>query len=153
VQISAAISPGSSGSPAVNMKGQAFGVNTFFRTEGQLLNFAVSGQSVLNLNRGSGITLEERAEGWLAEAKEQVKIGRAYMKQKEMGKALAAFDEAQKLGPDLAEAHYEMGLAFLMGGSVEGAQGAYKKLQKLDPRLAAALARKIQVPGKSGTKK
>jgi len=153
VQISAAISPGSSGSPAVNMKGQAFGVNTFFRKEGQLLNFAVSGQSVLNLTRGPGITLEERAEAWLAEAKEQVKIGRAYMKQKELGKALAAFEQAQKLGPDLAEAHYEMGLALLMKKNVEGAQGEYKKLQKLDPRLAAALAQKIQAQGKSGTKK
>lgn len=48
-QISAPISPGSSGSPVVNMKGQVIGVATFQIIEGQNLNFAVSGENVLDL--------------------------------------------------------------------------------------------------------
>ena len=153
VQISAPISQGSSGSPAVNLKGQAFGVNTFIRKEGQLLNFAVSGKLVLDMKRGPGFTLEERAEGWLAEAKDLVKQGRTFMKAKDVNKAINAFDLALELMPDLAEAHYEMGLALLMKNNMEGAAEEYKALKKLDPQLAASLGQKIQGKAKSGAKR
>jgi len=48
-QISAPISPGSSGSPVVDMEGKVIGVATFQFIEGQNLNFAVSGEHVLAL--------------------------------------------------------------------------------------------------------
>lgn len=48
-QISAPISPGSSGSPVVNMEGKVIGVASFQFVEGQNLNFAVSGEQVLDL--------------------------------------------------------------------------------------------------------
>lgn len=41
-QISAAISPGSSGSPVLNSDGKVLGVATFKKTDGEALNFAVS---------------------------------------------------------------------------------------------------------------
>ena len=46
VQISAPISPGSSGSPVINMSGRVIGIATFQRQGGQNLNFAVSARSV-----------------------------------------------------------------------------------------------------------
>ena len=46
LQISAPISPGSSGSPVVNMKGQVVGLATMTLTQGQNLNFAISHTSV-----------------------------------------------------------------------------------------------------------
>jgi len=49
LQLSAAISPGSSGSPVVNMKGEVVGVATFQLVRGQSLNFAVCSEQILAL--------------------------------------------------------------------------------------------------------
>jgi len=46
VQMSAAISPGSSGSPVVNRFGRVVGVATMYHTGGQSLNFAVSAKEL-----------------------------------------------------------------------------------------------------------
>ena len=48
-QMSAPISPGSSGSPVINLKGKVVGVATFQMIRGQNLNFAVSIKSVKKL--------------------------------------------------------------------------------------------------------
>jgi S1-C subfamily serine protease len=51
LQISAPISPGSSGGPVVNMKGEVIGIATF-QVRGQNINFAVPGYRVLALKDG-----------------------------------------------------------------------------------------------------
>ena len=51
LQISAPISPGSSGGPVVNMAGQVIGIATF-QVRGQNINFAVPGYRVLALRDG-----------------------------------------------------------------------------------------------------
>jgi serine protease Do len=51
LQISAPISPGSSGGPAVNMKGQVIGIATF-QVRSQNINFAVPGYRILALRDG-----------------------------------------------------------------------------------------------------
>jgi serine protease Do len=49
IQITASISPGSSGSPVVNMAGQVIGVATLQAAEGQNLNFAVPAERISKL--------------------------------------------------------------------------------------------------------
>ena len=52
IQITAPISPGSSGSPVVNMLGQVIGVATLQAAEGQSLNFAVPADRISQLKIG-----------------------------------------------------------------------------------------------------
>src|SRR4030042_1470570 len=59
----APISPGSSGSPVINMKGEVVGVATFFVVAGQNLNFAIPGERIARLVIRRGETLSERETG------------------------------------------------------------------------------------------
>ena len=54
VQLTAPISPGSSGSPVMNMKGEVIGIATFFVVAGQNLNFAIPGERIARLTMGTG---------------------------------------------------------------------------------------------------
>ena len=49
IQITAPISPGSSGSPVLNMQGEVIGIATFQFIEGQNLNFAIPSEKIANL--------------------------------------------------------------------------------------------------------
>ncbi|MBO4385149.1 MAG: trypsin-like peptidase domain-containing protein [Clostridia bacterium] len=58
IQTTAPISPGNSGGPLVNEYGEVLGVNTWQRTDGQNLNFAVNVHQVSRLDMGGFIDLE-----------------------------------------------------------------------------------------------
>jgi S1-C subfamily serine protease len=62
LQISAPISPGSSGGPVLNMRGQVIGIATF-QVRGQNINFAVPGNRVLTLRDGPPRPLPGHAPG------------------------------------------------------------------------------------------
>jgi tetratricopeptide (TPR) repeat protein len=53
-QMSAPISPGSSGSPVLSIKGQVIGIATFQFIQGQNLNFAVTAQQIMALKKFAG---------------------------------------------------------------------------------------------------
>ena len=70
IQITASISAGSSGSPVVNMKGEVFGVATFYFAEAQNLNFAMPVKRIFTLKQEEKTfaerSVEETEEGFFA---------------------------------------------------------------------------------------
>ena len=59
VQTTAPISPGNSGGPLVNMKGEVIGVNSFKRADGENLNFAICSLDVQDVLQQKGQTVTE----------------------------------------------------------------------------------------------
>lgn len=113
VQITAPISPGSSGSPVVNMKGEVIAVATFQAVKGQNLNFSIPGKRVADLTPGKGIILAEWEEGrkkeWLDSAEEIYSKGLPFVWAEKYEDALPYFEEAVKRNPRYAEAHFQIG--------------------------------------------
>jgi len=137
IQITASISPGSSGSPVVNMKGEVIGVATFQIVEGQNLNFAIPGERVLKLTPGKGKPLAEwqtgRAEGWLTSAEGLFSTGLTLLWTEDYEKALPCFEKAVEEKPDYAEAYYSLGYCNDQLGRHTQKIEAYKQAIRINP--------------------
>jgi S1-C subfamily serine protease len=125
------------------------GIVSLYFPGGQNLNFAVSAQGVPGLRTGPGQTLEERAALWLKEAQDLVKEGRKHLGDKDHAKALKTLQLAVKTKPDLAEARYYLGLAYLKAGQQEEANKELAWLMGLDPKLADELKAAFRTADKS----
>jgi S1-C subfamily serine protease len=113
-QMSAPASRGSSGSPVINMDGKVIGVVSFIVEPGQNLNFAVAGQSVLDLkDEKTVMTLAE----WTYSVSTQkpglaanlCKKGFEFSVQGKYKKALEYYREAAEKSPEDAESWYGLG--------------------------------------------
>jgi hypothetical protein len=136
IQITAPISPGSSGGPVFNSAGQVIGVARATYRTGQNLNFAVPGQKVLALRGGQGHSFREFSQDMPGAALEQFQQGREFHAKKNYAKAIQAFQEAIKTKPDFAEAYYGLGLSY----------GAMRKTDLAIANLRQAVRLKPQVP-------
>lgn len=68
LQMDAAISPGNSGGPLVNSRGEVVGINTFSRTKGENLNFAIKTSVLDSLHRDKNYTVNEFKEWYTKES-------------------------------------------------------------------------------------
>ncbi len=138
IQITAAISPGSSGSPVVNMRGQVIGVATLQAAEGQSLNFAVPGERIVRLKIGELKTLAsltaETAENKRASAESSYSQGLGFVSRDDYAKAVAFFEKAVQIDASYAEAWYQVGYCLGMLGRHKEALEASKKAALLRPR-------------------
>ncbi|RPJ00960.1 MAG: serine protease, partial [Deltaproteobacteria bacterium] len=140
IQITAPISPGSSGSPVVNMKGEVIGIATFFIVAGQNLNFAIPGERISKLIAGEGESLSERGERKAEELRsfteEFYATGVRYLWVEEYDKALPHFVEVIKRNPNHAEAYFQIGYCLGKLGKYPEAIESYQRALRIKPNDA-----------------
>ena len=124
IQITAPISPGSSGSPVLNMKGEVIGIATFQIVEGQNLNFAIPSERIVSLNlieEKKTITTEEFFEQEEKDKKDSDHAYEAYNKalyfidKREYEKALPYLEIAIKTDIASLKARVYYGIGYCYG--------------------------------------
>ncbi|HEX8289916.1 MAG TPA: trypsin-like peptidase domain-containing protein [Pyrinomonadaceae bacterium] len=137
IQITAPISPGSSGSPVVNMNGQVIGVATLQSEEGQSLNFAVPSERISQLKVGELQTFSSLIAANLqnkrSAAQSLYSQGLGILSRDDFAKAVAFFEKAVEIDPNYAEAWYQAGFCYGMLGRHNEALKASKQAAKLRP--------------------
>jgi len=140
IQITAPISPGSSGSPVVNMKGEVIGVATFQLMEGQNLNFVIPSERIAKLKQDKGKTLAEwqlqTSEEWLASAEGLYYTGLISLWKGDYENGLSYFEKTIKKNPRYAEAYFYIGYCNDELGRYSEAVEAYKQAIRIKPDLA-----------------
>lgn len=142
IQITAPLSPGSSGSPVVNMQGEVVGVATFQITEGQNLNFAIPGEWITRLQVKKGKSLQEwwgKARGKEpATAEEPFQTGFRLFLEKKFAEALPYFEEAAKENPDSSGVYPFIGECNFQLRRYQEAIEAFKQAIRINPDFAEA---------------
>ena len=132
IQITASISPGSSGGAVVNSKGELIGISTLTFKEGQNLNFAIPINDIFSLKTGS------------YNDKKSIEINSLFYKgfnAIESGNYSAAikyFDEYLKKNPNSKAAYYNRGFAYQNLHKYDKAISDYTKAINLNPDYAKA---------------
>jgi len=140
IQITASISPGSSGSPVVNMLGQVIGVATLQAAEGQNLNFAVPADRISQLKIGEVQTVStvtaETNKNKRSAAERSYAQGLAQLSRDDYAKALPYFEKATEIDPTYAEAWYQTGYCYGILGKHNESLRASRQAAKLRPDWA-----------------
>jgi len=162
LQISAPISPGSSGGGLFDEEGRLIGLPTFYLSEGQQLNFAVpvewvkelpqrqaalpkSGESSLSwLNKAIQLEQQKNWRGLLAHTQAWAKaqpsssgawfaLGTAYDNSGQTTKAIDAYQQALRIDPEYANAWFNLGGAYGMTSQIAKAIEAFQQSLRIDP--------------------
>jgi len=145
IQITAPISPGSSGSPVLNMKGEVIGIATFQMVEGQNLNFAIPSEKItsLILKEENKISITEKV--FEQEEKDKKDSDYAYeaydkalyfMDKREYEKALPYLEIAIKTDISSLKARAYFGIGYCYENLefyVKAIIDAYEQAIRLDP--------------------
>jgi len=140
LQITAPVSPGSSGGPVFNDRGEVIGVATLIIKEAQNINFAmpvnliadkISGKKITGLKDSKIEDVDEMAEYWFNLGVTHGDVGIYKV-------AIDAFKKAIKIKPDFAEAHFNLGIAFGNVSMTREAIGEFKQAIKIRPDDAEA---------------
>jgi len=140
IQVTAPISPGSSGGPVVNKRGEVIGIAEASLSEGQNLNFAVPADYLVSLltqvgslqplrsitspsnsstdsapseNKDADVCGDSPFAGsYYDNAGDYIYVGDALLNEKFYDRAKEAFKRAIRLEPKNARAHYQLSIAY-----------------------------------------
>jgi tetratricopeptide (TPR) repeat protein len=143
IQITAPISPGSSGSPVVNMQGQVIGVATLQVTGGQSVNFAVPSERIAQLDRSIqsdsspplslGDLVAATSRNKHAKAVEYFRNGLSFLSKDDCQRALPYFQKATESDAAYGEAWAQTGFCSEKLGRHAEAIEASKKAVAMRP--------------------
>jgi tetratricopeptide (TPR) repeat protein len=137
IQITAAISAGSSGSPVVNMEGQVIGIATLQITGGQSVNFAIPSERISQLQVASLMSLADlvatTGRNKRAKAVQSFRDGLSFLSQDDCEKALPYFEKAIESDNTYVEAWAQAGFCNEKLGKHAEALEASKKAVSLRP--------------------
>src|SRR5690242_1113019 len=137
IQITAAISSGSSGSPVVNMQGQVIGIATLQVTGGQSVNFAIPSERISQLQVAAVMSLADlvaaSGRNKRAKAVQFFRDGLSFLSKDDCEKALPYFDKAVESDSNYAEAWAQSGFCNEKLGKHAEALEASKKAVGLRP--------------------
>src|SRR6266542_1092127 len=137
IQITAPISPGSSGSPVVNMQGQVIGVATLQITGGQSVNFAIPSERISQLQSGILMSLSDlvvaTGRNKRAKAVQFFRDGLSFLSKDDCQTALSYFEKAAESDSNYAEACAQTGFCNEKLGRHAEAIEASKKAVVLRP--------------------
>lgn len=137
IQITAPISPGSSGSPVVNMQGQVIGVATLQITGGQSVNFAIPSERISQLQITPVMPLSDlvaaTSRNKRARAVQFFRDGLSFLSKDDCEKALPYFEKAVESDGNYAEAWAQTGFCKEKLGRHAEAIDASKKAVNLRP--------------------
>ncbi len=141
LQISAPISPGSSGGPVFNNDGEVIGIATFIISKVQNINFAtpinvingtITDRKITKL-KDSGIEDPKKIWGYWFH------VGLTNSNSGKWEEAMKAFKEAIKIQPDLEYAHYNLGADYLAADDRNSALEEFKILKGINAESANKL--------------
>ncbi len=140
LQITAPISPGSSGGPVFNKDGEVIGIATFLIKEAQNLNFAMPVNLVKDKIESKKVTAlkESEIEDYKKTAEYWFYLGVAYSELGMDKEAIEAYKQAIRIKPDYADAHLFLGFAYSELGMDKEAIEAYKQAIRIKPDYAEA---------------
>ena len=151
LQITAPVSPGSSGSPVINSKGEVIGIATLVVTEGQNLNFAIPSDKIIALKETSQITIFKTMMSRLSGSEFSLLLtadsnnaqsfydkGFKELWQENWSAALTYFQKAKEKNPDFADAWFYIGYCYHFLGRYEEAIESYKQAIRIKPNFAEA---------------
>jgi tetratricopeptide (TPR) repeat protein len=143
IQITAPISPGSSGSPVVNMNGQVIGVATLQITGGQSVNFAIPSERIAQLDRSAqsesaqqmslGELVAATGRNKRARAVEYFRDGLSFLSKDDCQRALPYFQKATESDSAYGEAWAQTGFCNEKLGRHAEAADASRKAVSIRP--------------------
>jgi len=141
IQITVPISPGSSGSPVINSKGEVIGIATLIVTQGQNLNFAVPSDKIITLKESTVIPISDAISELTTDANDAQSLydrGLKELWQENWSAALAFFQKAKETNPQDADVWFYLGYCYDELGRYQDEIEAYKQAIRIKPDLAEA---------------